>query len=240
MAKVLSERLKVVLTSTIAANQSAFVRGRQILDPILIANEVLDYWKTNKQKGIIIKLDVEKAFDKLNWDFLLSLLRQKAFNSIWIEWIRACIIIVSYSILLNAKPRGYIKASRGIRPGDPLSPFLFIIAMDYLSMILEEARSKNPISGCHINRNHFDLNYLLFANDILLFSTADIGKIQNLRIIISSFKKASGLKISQRYLEFHSAGERNLGLFHLGSPFFLHWHAPWWQSENCSFLVSYH
>lgn len=63
-------------------------------------------------------------------------------------------------------------------------------------MILEEARSKNPISGCHINRNHFDLNYLLFADDILLFSTTDIGKIQNLRIIISSFKKASGLKIS--------------------------------------------
>lgn len=70
LAKVLSVRLKVVLTSTIAANQSAFVRGRKILDPILIANEVVDYWKTNKQKGIIIKLDVEKAFDKLNWDFL--------------------------------------------------------------------------------------------------------------------------------------------------------------------------
>lgn len=156
----------------------------------------MDYWKISKQKGIITKLDIEKAFDKLNWDFLLSILLKKGFNSVWIDWIKACISSVSYSILINGKPRGYIKANRGIRQGDPLSPFLFIIAMDYLSMILEEVSSKNLISGCHINQNRFTLNHLLFTDDILLFSEANIDKIRNLQLAITSFEKASGLKIN--------------------------------------------
>lgn len=132
IAKVLSKRLKSVLPSTISPQQATFVSGRQIVDPIIIANEIVDYWRVSKQKGIIIKLDIEKTFDKINWSFLLSVLNLKGFPHIWIDWIKACISSVSYSILLNGKSRGFIQVKRGICQGDPLSPFLFIISMDYL------------------------------------------------------------------------------------------------------------
>lgn len=110
LAKVLSERLKQVLLVIIAPQQFAFVHGRQIMDPIIITNAIVDYWKCRKQKGVVIKLDIKKAFDKINWSFLLSILNLKGFHSCWIEWIQACISSVNYSVILNGKPRGFIKA----------------------------------------------------------------------------------------------------------------------------------
>ncbi|XP_022143310.1 uncharacterized protein LOC111013210 [Momordica charantia] len=136
-------RLKAVLPSTIAQHQSAFVRGRQITDAILVANEVVDLWCCSKKRGIIIKLDLEKAFDKLNWDFLYKVLYQKADK--WISSIIGCTSTVSYSILLNGKLRGNISAKRGIRQGDHFP--LFSLAMDYLSRILEEAYTKGLIEA---------------------------------------------------------------------------------------------
>lgn len=85
-------------------------------------------WRCSKPSGFILKLDIEKAFDKLNWDFLLLMLRLKEFHEEWVNWIFACISYVSYSVLINGKPRGYIQAKRGIRQGDTLSLFLFVIA----------------------------------------------------------------------------------------------------------------
>lgn len=79
VAKVLAERLKTVLPSTIVVNQATFIKGRQITDPILIANEIVDFWRCTKKQGVIFKLDIEKAFDKINWDFLLSILALKGF-----------------------------------------------------------------------------------------------------------------------------------------------------------------
>lgn len=107
LVKVLEERLKLVLPSTISPNQSTFVRGRRIVDPILIANEIVDWWRCSKQQGIIIKLDVKKAFDKINWKFLLTILKLKGFSNKWINWIYGCISSLGYSILINGSPRGY-------------------------------------------------------------------------------------------------------------------------------------
>lgn len=128
----------MVLPTTIIANQAAFVKGRHITDPILVANEIVDYWRYIKKKGVIFKLDIEKAFNKTRWDFLLSILILKGYLDQWIRWIKVCISSASYSILIKDKPRGYIQASRGIRQGNPLSPFLFVIAMDYLSRLIDK------------------------------------------------------------------------------------------------------
>lgn len=88
LAKVLTEMLKPTLIETIAENQSAFIKGRQITDAILIANEAIDMWKCAKKKGVIIKLDVEKAFDKISWDFINTVLFYKGYPPMWRKWIR--------------------------------------------------------------------------------------------------------------------------------------------------------
>lgn len=196
LAKVLADRLKTVLPNTIASAQSAFVQGRQITDSTLMANEMIDYWRCAKKKGVILKLDLEKAFDKLDWHFLLKVLSLKGFNSKWLAWICGCITSVSFSILLNGKPRGKISANRGIRQGDPLSPFLFVIAMDYLSQTLDAAYNKGLIEGFRIRDNGTHISHLLFADDILLLSSPDERKFRNLHLILKSFEQASGLNIN--------------------------------------------
>ena len=87
LAKVLANRLKEVLDKVVSADQNAFVKGRQILDASLIANEVIDYWLKRKEKGLICKLDIEKAYDSINWNFLMKVLQKMGFGNKWVGWI---------------------------------------------------------------------------------------------------------------------------------------------------------
>lgn len=105
-------------------------------------------------------------------------------------------IYCGYSILINGSPCGYIQATRGIRQGDPLSPFLFVIAMDYLSSLIEDAQNKGLIKGYISPNGLLHITHLLFSVDILLFFVNDKASLQNLRFIIKSFELASGLKIN--------------------------------------------
>lgn len=102
IARVLSERLKGLLPHTITNEQSAFVVERQILDASLIANELIG--KRKKQKGMVIKLDIEKSFDKVDWDFLEEILAAKGFGITWRRWIRGCVSSTNFSIIINGRP----------------------------------------------------------------------------------------------------------------------------------------
>ena len=194
IAKVIAERLKLVQPDTISENQLAFVKGRHILDAILIANEAVNFWKQKKIKGFVVKLDIEKAFDKINWTFIDFMLLKKGFPQNWGQWISACITSVQYSILINGRPRGKIKPTRGIRQGDPISPFIFVLTMDYLS-ILNQLEKDNLIKGVSFNKKH-NLTHLLFADDILLFMEDDDEIIDNMRFALRLFELASGLNIN--------------------------------------------
>lgn len=105
---MLTNRLKATLSETIFDNQLAFVKGRQITYAILMANESIDLWKASKSKGFVVKLDIEKASDKLNWDFIDLMLNKKNYPLKWRKWIQACIKNINYSILINGKPHGRI------------------------------------------------------------------------------------------------------------------------------------
>lgn len=118
IAKVLAERLKKVMEKLI---QMTFIKGRQIMDAILTANEAVDSRQTQKKPVVLCKLD--KAYKRVNWKFLLSMLQQMGFGVKWIKWIKFCISTVKFSVIINGSPEVFFQAQRGLRQGDPLSFF---------------------------------------------------------------------------------------------------------------------
>ena len=125
IAKVLSGRLRGVLHETIHSTQGAFVQGRQIMDAVLIANEIVNEKRRSGEEGVVFKIDFEKAYDHVRWDFLDQVLEKKGFSPKWRKWMSGCLSSVPYAVLVNGSAKGWVKASRGLRQGDPLSLFLF-------------------------------------------------------------------------------------------------------------------
>ena len=190
IARVLLERLKKVLPFTITGQQTTFVEGRQILDASLMANDLIDEWERKKQKGVVIKLDMEKAFDKVDWTFLKNILVAKGFGPKWRRWIKGCISSTNFSIIINGRPRGKIYATRGLRQGDPLSPFLFIMVMDCLSRLLTKAEYEGQIKGFQIGNEGLSINHLQFADDTILFS--DLVNASSIKNMIETVKTFEG------------------------------------------------
>ena len=174
VAKVLANRLKLVVGKVVSAPQNAFVQGRQILDSVLIANECLDSRLRSGVPGVVCKLDLEKAYDHVHWGFLLYMLRRCGFTRRWRRWIFMCISTAHFSVLINGTPCGFFASSCGLRQGDPLSPLLFILVMEALSRLLSRARERGFISGYDIGQtNILSISHLLFADDTLILCGVD-------------------------------------------------------------------
>ena len=147
MAKVLASGLQKVLTTLIFDSQGAFVRGHQILDGVLIANECIHLRFKQRMPGIIYILDLEKAYDRVDWEFLLYLMRRTGFGAKWRGWVSECLTSANFSILINGSPFGFFPASKGLCQGDPLSPFLIVIVGEDLRRMLHAACKANLIKG---------------------------------------------------------------------------------------------
>jgi hypothetical protein len=199
LAKILANWLRLVLPSLISPSQNAFVQGRQILDSVLIANECLDSQLRQVDPGVLCKLDVEKAYDHVNWDFLLYLLQQCGFPVRWRNWIRFCISTVRFSILINGCPSGFFASTRGLGQGDPLSPLLFVVVMEALSRFLDRAVQGGFLSGFSVGAQYGSavmVTHLLFADDTLMFCDANNARIEHLGRVLTRFEAFSGLKIN--------------------------------------------
>ena len=199
LAKVLANRMRMVLDPLISETQNSFVGGRQILDSVLIANEYVDSRVKSQVLGIIHKLDVEKAYDHVNWEALLDLLNRMGFGVKWCKWIHNCISTVQFSVLIKGSPTDFFSSSRGLRQGDPPSPMLFLIMMEVFSRMLRRGEGAGLIRGFKVEGRRGGgkcVSHLLFADDTILSCDADVEQILHIRLLLLCFQAVIGLKVN--------------------------------------------
>jgi hypothetical protein len=210
LSKVLANRLRGVLDKLISESQNAFVGGRKILDSVLIANECLDSRLKSRTPGVICKLDIEKAYDHVNWSCLLHLLERMGFGRRWRLWIEACISSVQFSVLVNGSPERFFSCSRGLRQGDPLSPLLFLLVMEVLSRMLRKVEVEGLIRGFRAGSNAADglcISHLPYADDTILFCDADPDQLLYVRLVLTCFEAVTGLRVNMAKSEMVPVGE---------------------------------
>jgi len=196
IAKILSRRLRDVLPNLVGETQTAFVGGRQILDGVLIANEVVNWLKKKKKAGTLFKLDFEKAYDTISWESIDMVLKEMGFGEKWRTWINSCVSTARISILFNGCPCKPFKMGRGLRQGDPLSPFLFVLVAEVLNRALNRAANLGLFKGLQVGANREMITHLQFADDTLLFCEAEELYLQNLKNVLLSFLTFSGLAVN--------------------------------------------
>jgi len=145
VAKILVNRLKKHLSLIVSPTQAAFVSDRMISNNVLIAHEAIHSLKSHpafSTSSMVVKIDMSKAYDRVEWSFLREMLQLLGFNNLWISWIMGCVTSVTYSILINGQPFGFIRPERGIRQGDSLSPFLFVLCTEALIHLFDQSTRK--------------------------------------------------------------------------------------------------
>jgi hypothetical protein len=200
VSKVLANKLKVNLPMVISPNQSAFLPRRLITDNILAAYETLHTMQTrlwSKVGFMGIKLDISKAYDKVEWFFLEVVMTKMGFAERWVSLIMACVQSVSYSIVVNGTPVGQINPSRGLRQGDPISPYFFLLCAEALNSMLSKAESARVITGVPTSKRGPKLTHLFFADDSLLFCKVNLVEWRRLTKFLERYEDASGQKLNK-------------------------------------------
>ncbi|XP_021980153.1 uncharacterized mitochondrial protein AtMg01250-like [Helianthus annuus] len=149
-----------------------------------------------KRKMLMFKIDFEKAFDHINWDFLDSIQEQMNFPSKWRKWIWAILASARSSVLINGSPSFEFQFSCGIRQGDPISPFLFLIGMEAFLVMMEKAADEGIFQGIKLPNSGPSITHLLFADDVLLVGQWNKENVLNMARLLRCFNLASGLNIN--------------------------------------------
>ncbi|GJT27238.1 RNA-directed DNA polymerase, eukaryota [Tanacetum coccineum] len=195
ITKILTNRLVNVIGDLVNEVQSAFVAGRQILDGPFILNEVLQWCQRKKKHALIFKVDFEKAYDSVRWDFLDDVLYSFGFGSKWRAWIQTCLNSSRGSILINGSPTEEFQFFKGLKQGDPLSPFLFILIMESLHISFQRVIDANLFTGIKLN-SLVNLTHLFYADDALFIGQWSDSNIDTLVHVLDCFHRASGLRIN--------------------------------------------
>ncbi|KAK2368688.1 hypothetical protein QL285_081866 [Trifolium repens] len=197
ISKIIADRLASVLPSIIFEEQMDFIHGRNIKDCLCIASEVANLLHNKSFGGnLALKIDISKAFDTLEWSFLLKVLHCFGFNEVFCNWIHVILQSAFLSISVNGRAEGYFNCSRGVRQGDPLSPLLFCLAEDVLSRgisILVNSGVLDQIKGTR----HFKVpSHTFYADDLMVFCKGKLSGLKELKKLFNNYALQSGQVIS--------------------------------------------
>ncbi|KAH7840407.1 hypothetical protein Vadar_016441 [Vaccinium darrowii] len=171
------------------------IDGRQILDNILIFHEVMHTLKCRRhgRKGwFALKLDMAKAYDRIEWKYIEAVMRKFGFDETWIKWVMNCVETVSFAIVINGNKGDFFQPQRGIRQGCPLSPYLFILCAEGLHYLIHDAVSSGVMRGVKLSRGCPSISHLFFADDSVIFGEATSRNCTAINEIFLKYERASG------------------------------------------------
>ncbi|XP_022014976.1 uncharacterized protein LOC110914495 [Helianthus annuus] len=194
ISKIITNRILEGLKDLISDNQSAFVPGRRISDNIMLTQELMhNYHRQRGPPRCAMKVDIQKAYDTVDWRFLRDVLHGFGFRPRFISWIMECITTTSFSVSVNGNVYGYFKGKRGLRQGDPMSPYLFTMVMEVLTMILNKNAQLDPSFRFHNKCEKQMIINMCFADDLILFARGDVGSVKLIMRSLKQFEECSGL-----------------------------------------------
>ncbi|XP_019103281.1 uncharacterized mitochondrial protein AtMg01250-like [Beta vulgaris subsp. vulgaris] len=203
---MICNRLRLVLPYVIEDTQGALVHSRNIVHNIVIVQDLVRHYNRKAAKPIcIIKVDMQKADDTVNWIFLKDMLLTLDFLRRFVDLVMECVCTPKFSLMINGEMHDFFSSKRGLRQGDPLSPLLFVICMEYLARILAKISSLDQFNY-HPRCNPMKLTHLSFADDLILCSKDDFEYVYLMLRAFRLFSESSGLKINAQKSSFYCCG----------------------------------
>ncbi|KAL0284293.1 UNVERIFIED_CONTAM: Retrovirus-related Pol polyprotein from type-2 retrotransposable element R2DM [Sesamum angustifolium] len=209
ITKIIADRLSPALMQLVDSSQAAFVGGRNITDNIFLAQEMVrQYSRKRISPRCTINVDLRKAFDSVSWTFLSRVLHGYGFPPLFISWIMECVSTTSFSVALNGSLHGHFPGKKGLRQGDPMSPALFLLCMEYFSRLIKRSTTNSDFNF-HPKCEKLKITHLLFADDLMLFSRGDLPSIRILMECLQEFRDVSGLAVNNAKSNIFTAGIQN-------------------------------
>nr|GEU52192.1 hypothetical protein [Tanacetum cinerariifolium] len=195
ISKILNNRIIDGIKEVVSESQSAFVSGRRISDNILITQELMhNYHHDRGPLRCALKVDIQKVYDMVDWRFMGFILKCFGFPFVMIKWIMACVMSTSFSISINGDIHGLFEGKRGLRQGDPLSPYLFTLVMEVLTLILHRKVRLSDTFCYHHHCEKFHIINVCFANDFFLFTRGELDSAKLIMDALAEFKMVLGLE----------------------------------------------
>jgi hypothetical protein len=186
--KVGTNRVTKVALSVIRPTQTTFMPGRHILEGVLMLHETVHELHRKKLDGVLLKIDFEKAYDKVKWPFLQQTLRMKGFDPKWCKWINDFVSRCSVGVRVNDDIGHYFQTHKGLRQGDPLSPILFNLVADMLDILTARATEDGQVDGLIPLLVDGAIYILQYVDATIIFTKHDLQKALNMKLIYASLK----------------------------------------------------
>uniref|UniRef100_A0A803PTQ2 Reverse transcriptase domain-containing protein n=1 Tax=Cannabis sativa TaxID=3483 RepID=A0A803PTQ2_CANSA len=250
ISKLMCTRLAKVLPSIINQNQWAFVQGRSIAHNVMILQDLLkNYKRKNTSPRCALKIDISKAYDTVDWDFLEDLLNAFKLPRKFVDMVMICVRNTSYTLLMNGRMQGSFNGAKGLRQGDPISPLLFVLIMEYLTRLLQAA-TQNTKFRYHPMCKNLKLVSLCFADDLIILSKGTRHSLHVVKTVLDEFSNTTGLAINSQKSHIYFGGvkdrekdditadltiiEGTFPLKYLGVPL----RPTKWKIEDCGIVIS--